>query len=415
MSLSLPSAPGPVSIASSLPGSASDSNSGSYTYTPTAPITSALTPGSTPSSTPYTIPTSSSDPTTVVSTTMTSGYGPSATSSTLLPITANFSSSHKHAGAIAGGVVGGLAAVAALVGCLLFYRYRRKQNHVTHRHGRHSSMSGSHAKYDAYPAENGLAQFSKNKPLRHASTASTATMINPRGDGLARSLSIPRMSSEDASSVEDDKSFSTPSTLNGHKPLDLIEVVPPLPHLESLPTTPSNAAFPDGRTRTRSLTSQNRAAALAQLDSSPTSTHYPPRSPDSVSPSTHRESWDARFLTNPPNSPSATPHSDVEMNRMNRSLSGARRAARKAVPKYDESEFSGPPPSATLPPSGNQQDDGSRSSPTSPSSPHSYKAKSIEDLVNSGLQVPELNHKSSFGDAQALHYLIPDLPPPQRD
>ena len=32
-----------------------------------------------------------------------------------------------------------------------------------------------------------------------------------------------------------------------------------------------------------------------------------------------------------------------------------------------------------------------------------------------GLDVPSLNHKSSFGDGRPVHYLIPDMPPPQKD
>ena len=37
--------------------------------------------------------------------------------------------------------------------------------------------------------------------------------------------------------------------------------------------------------------------------------------------------------------------------------------------------------------------------------------RSREDLEAAGLELPNLNHKSSFGD-RPVHYLIPDMPPP---
>ena len=36
---------------------------------------------------------------------------------------------------------------------------------------------------------------------------------------------------------------------------------------------------------------------------------------------------------------------------------------------------------------------------------------SREDLEAAGMELPNLNHKSSFGD-RPVHYLIPDMPPP---
>lgn len=44
-------------------------------------------------------------------------------------------------------------------------------------------------------------------------------------------------------------------------------------------------------------------------------------------------------------------------------------------------------------------------------------AISREDLLAAGLGagIPDLNHKSSFGDGRMVHYLIPDMPPPPKE
>lgn len=140
---------------------------------------------------------------------------------------------------------------------------------------------------------------------------------------------------------------------------------------------------------------------------------------------------------------------------MNRTSSGARRAARKAVPKYDESEFADDrqhppspeqshPPVALPPPQHPETQDleaardsvyyDSRATPSIPSASSSSTnlhagsstvhgstqaaslttARSREDLVAAGYQLPRLSEKTSFGDMRTVHYLMPDLPPPQR-
>lgn len=380
---------------------------------PSAPLlTPPMPPSSIASASFVSVPTTILDPSVVYTTIVANTSVASATaSSTDVPVIASSSSTHHHVGAIAGGVVGGLAVLAALVGCLLYYRYRRTLAHPVRRLGRNPSFGGSHPKYDAYAVENGAGlgaiPVSKKLPSRHSSTGSAATMVNGR-DSIkhGRSLSIPGLSYEDFS-TEDDKSFFTPSH-HGHKALDLTEDAPPLPALDFIPAAPTDIALPDGRTRTRSLTSQNRAAALAKLDASDSPSAWSqngPRSPDSLSSALRRQSLDARLLSSPPQSPGSVSPSSMEMSRMNRT--SLKRATRKAVPKYDETEFS-PSGSSTPPP---ELENGGADL----SSPSLHTAKSKEDLVAAGLAVPELSHKSSFGEAKAIHYLIPDPPPAQKD
>lgn len=204
---------------------------------------------------------------------------------------------------------------------------------------------------------------------------------------------------------DDEKVPSTPSTLQGHgafgkQSLDDIPVLPMEP--------PSAYAY--GLGRQRSLTSQNRAAALAKLDSNVTVSR----------------SNSARDTQNAASTP-ATPTRD---NRANRASSGGpanKRTPRKAVPKYDEAEFAmsdfpsptetsratSPPPS-TYPPALNRSNSATgRNS----GSRHGSRSGSSANLHSQylGAELPALNHKTSFGDAQPMHYLIPDLPPPQKD
>lgn len=51
--------------------------------------------------------------------------------------------------------------------------------------------------------------------------------------------------------------------------------------------------------------------------------------------------------------------------------------------------------------------DSGASTPTRDTTP----SVSREDVARR-FNVPELNHKSSFGDPRQMHYLVPDLPPP---
>jgi len=317
-------------------------------------------------------------------------------------VVATSSSSHRHAGAIAGGVIGGVAVLVALIAALLIYRYKRKSPYGSRRSRRGPTAGGTPAKHTGEDTFSGYGD--KKSPTRAASTGSAAAMIGGRPDsssiGHGRTSFTPALSREDMSSVEGGYGTPpTPSTLNGHKPMG-IEDIPPLP-LDAMPINPTNVAFPEGRARTRSLTSQNRAAALAKLDSGAVS-QYPPSPSGPFFAASHRTSLDAMALSGAP-----------KVVEMNRSSSGGRRATRKAVPKYKESEFSSPT-SPTYPPTLPDTSDETRtthSAATSSSNLHAMKSR--EDLVAAGFDVPQLNHKTSFG--KPVHYLIPDLPPPQKD
>ena len=222
--------------------------------------------------------------------------------------------------------------------------------------------------------------------------------------------------------------------------------------IESIPEPPPSAG-PQGRLRSKSASQSHRAQALAKLDGG--DRPYPPSPP--------RRSIDASPLGMPVSS------SPYDMGfvppPVNRTSSGggpgARRAVRKPVPALDSADLTPVSPSssptstsplAAVPqPLSRGQSLASTVTMTSMLQPplaatsHSYsrsqespspgpspipspspgrrlrppsqgaptRSRSREDLEAAGVELPTLDHKSSFGD-RPVHYLIPDLPPPQR-
>nr|VWP00775.1 FAD-binding FR-type domain-containing protein [Ganoderma boninense] len=205
--------------------------------------------------------------------------------------------------------------------------------------------------------------------------------------------------------------------------------------IESIPEPPPSAGT-QGRLRSKSASQSHRALALAKLDGG--DRPYPP---------SHRprRSIDASPMTMPVGSP-------YDMGFVpppaNRASSGGRRATRKPVPALDSGDLpvsmspsSSPTSTSPLsrgqslastvtmvstlqphpqPPASRSRDSPSPSPSPSPAQrlrPPSQAAptrsRSREDLEAAGVELPTLDHKSSFGD-RPVHYLIPDLPPPQR-
>lgn len=377
-----------------------------------------------------------------------------------------------HAGAIAGGVIGGIALLVALIGVVLFFRSRYSLiSSRIHRHRRQSSANvGTFRKWDGLgsrtsnigmpiPIANPAAAYkTAQPPSRHPSTGSTAVMLSGHDSSVGHGY---YGDDEEKSPVP-----TAQSSMHGHEPLEYASSHPYDFPPGSVPATPTSAAFPPGRPRARS-TSQNRALAFAKLDAGVPRSPTSPGSPQSAY---NRQSLDGRMLSSPPTSPSAHPG---EMIRLNRTSSGARRATRKAVPKYDETDFQDsapvhstpPPPVAAAIQALATQDSENRSSvyydsrsAATPSSartsssnlhegestlhdkdstlhdrestlhdkestlhepthagPSIKTARSREDLIAAGYQIPKLTEKASWGDMRNVHYLIPDMPPPQRD
>ena len=209
--------------------------------------------------------------------------------------------------------------------------------------------------------------------------------------------------------------------------------------IESLPEPPPSAGS-QGRARSKSASQSHRALALAKLDgsesmpASPRSARVPPRPIDSPSVGVlASRPYEMGFIPSPVNrSSSGGGHS------------GARRAARKPVPALDSADTLPSPTSTVTPPlsagasvsrgqslastvtttsyrspvdaSGHPMYRNDSQSSTNLRAPAAAtpRSRSREDLEAAGLELPSLNHKSSFGD-RPVHYLIPDMPPPPRN
>ncbi|TBU38145.1 hypothetical protein BD309DRAFT_548959 [Dichomitus squalens] len=365
------------------------------------------------------------------------GSSPSPTSSsTALPVHAAASGKSK-AGAIAGGVVGGVVIVAAALAAYIFFglcrrsptRSRRRAMDGSAPLGKWGGLSSRDSGMDvSAPAVGGKGAVVAALPHKHtrATSESTSANLSPISSTAHGHLS----SATTLAGVEEEKAMGY------GKGYEYIESVPPLAYkgnrrrssastsyqgqltpIESIPE-PNPSAGSQGRARSKSASQSHRALALAKLDGGSI-----PASPP----------YEMGFLPSP----------------MNRSSSGAghsgpRRAARKPVPALSSADTLPSPTSTATPtvPTGASVSRGQSLASTATAT--SYRAlnevpahpmyrndsqsstnlrapaaapsrsRSREDLEAAGLELPSLNHKSSFGD-RPVHYLIPDLPPPPRN
>ncbi|KAI0371393.1 hypothetical protein BV20DRAFT_993708 [Pilatotrama ljubarskyi] len=432
---------------------------------------SCLSSSSTSSSTPT--------PTSAPSVIATSNSASPTSSSTILPVT-DAVSSHSRAGAIAGGVIGGVAIIAAAVAAYIYFglcrrtptRSRRREldgsgrpGHLGKWGGLSSRDSGMDVGLPVSTAPtSGRTPVVLGLPKKRGTTESTGPILSPLSStAYGHSTTSRGVSDDDISSLAHEEK-APPS--RGH---ELFESVPPVAgdrRRSSLsspgvtpPITPTAAPHSAqgflGRARAKSSSQSHRALALAKLDGEPGSS--PPSSvpptPRTRSPTVPRRSVDSmqlRTFDAPPMPMQVNPGGYVEASTMGRTSSGngPRRATRKPVPTLDESDMM-PPPSATAPsfssasvtstavsrgPSVASSSGGSRSPGPSPqpmyrnksdsgsgstlraggASPVPGRQHSREDLIAAGMELPNLNHKSSFGDKQ-VHYIIPDMPPPPRE
>ncbi|KAJ7034204.1 hypothetical protein C8F04DRAFT_1350071 [Mycena alexandri] len=344
-----------------------------------------------------------------------SGGQPTSSGSTgTLPVSGSGSSKVNN-GAIAGGVIGGLAVIAAAIAA---YFYRRNASMATapdaanNRSRRWDDLGSTDWKAKAFPT----------RRLRGASgrqwqTDSIGPMLSHDANvhviGSVGTDSRPLQIKEGLNEYEGNSDFypsqekisrsptrSNPFSESGHDD-DSITPLPGSGVTRNSSTSTSSyinnnfsrpRSYPGSRYGSPTSTSgdgpfsnsaqNNTTSSLSHLDSS-----YPP-SPALASGTSHEGGLGSRRGS--AGEPIAT---------------GSHHTLRKPVPQYNLSDpvLTSPPPApmSFLP----QDSDGSR-----------------EGSLHSGVGVgdlPKLTHRSSFGadtaGGRALHYLIPDMPPPQRD
>ena len=428
-----------------------------------AATSSSSIPSSTSSSS---IPTSQS-----MSMTTSSSASQSPTSS------ADFASSTSHTGAIVGGVIGGVVIIAALVAAYVFFGLCSRRPSRSRRSGSagHVGKWGGLSSRDSGMNEAGAPTSGKSASAlahkkRMARTESTGAMLSLSA-GMARghdSMDVRATSDEDIhtlADVEDDKAMALALGF------EYVETVPPLAAnvdrrrssastsgviLPSVPEPmPSVGAI--GRHRAHSSSQSHRAMALSRLDVVQSYCHHSPGAPTELnpySPYTPTPSFPPSPAT--PLSPASPPFPAVGVSRTpSGGGNNPRRGARKPVPALNPNDVDAPrtaqpSPVSTSPspiPLSKGHSSTSSSGGMSPSplygmnesrtsgltmdtvtatvTSHTHlsaspstgmgiqKQRSREDLEAAGLELPNLNHKSSFGD-RPVHYLIPDMPPPRR-
>ncbi|KAJ7474529.1 hypothetical protein B0H11DRAFT_2236210 [Mycena galericulata] len=382
--------------------------------------------------------TSSSPPSTSTSNSSTasptsSGAGSSSSGGTL-PVDA-VSSSKVNRGAIAGGVIGGLAVIAAAIAAYFYLRYATASTSPSPRRRGTRTWGGlgsTDSKARTYPSSSRAVGATVDR--HHSQSDSVGPMLDNNvyvignvgidsrpsrmnegleGDEEVDSYFSP--SQEKISSPTHGSPIHSPFSDPGHidddaVPLDLITPVPgtgitrnsststssymnnnfsrPRSHPSSpysgSPTTPTASPFSNAAQNTTSST-------LGHSDPST----YPP------SPSPAYPSGTSQTIAEVPGAPVARRSSQGEP-----IASGSRRTPRKPVPQYNPTDPAlMSPPARTTPLPG-------AAAPGSDSS-----SSSREGSMRSGREGgPTLNHKASFGaEGRAVHYLMPDMPPPQRD
>ncbi|KAJ7770104.1 hypothetical protein B0H16DRAFT_1517271 [Mycena metata] len=372
-------------------------------------VSCTLAPASTTSSGPVSTASSGSGTSTA------SGGQPTSSGSTgTLPVSG--SSSHKsvNKGAIAGGVIGGLAVIAAAIAAYFYIRYASASTApgaARNRSRKWDGLGSTDSKARGYPTavsgrHNSQAD-SVGPILSHDSNVyvigsvgidSRPSRIN---DGLDEDEGISDFYPSQEK-ISGSPSRSNPFSESGHDddsvPLDLIT---PLP---------GSAVTRNSSTSTSSYMNNN----FSRPRSHPGSPYGSPTSPSGDSPFSnnntssslnHPESSYPPTATPSPAFPSGTSQDGSFRPRRGSAgeplASGSRRTPRKPVPQYNPTD-----PALTSPPPPPM--------PTLPQDSDSSREGSLRS-IGAG-DVPRLSHKASFGaEGRAVHYLIPDMPPPQRD
>lgn len=332
---------------------------------------------------------SSSISTPTTSSTTSSISSPSSPASSSDPATG--STKKTNVGAIAGGVIGGVIILAVGLAALLLLRKNKRASRS--RRATNVGWGGLKSTDSQDPfSGGGQAPGHSSSGGNHGPTESMGGILNDSGPAAADN------SQEDLYSIVDEKGSPTSPSVLGNA-----DFVPPLPYNNrraSVTSSINNQATNYSRPRTSSVRNSNNSIPLAD-------TQPPSRSRASVDIADYARSASLPGMSRPTVSPRKPEFSSAEMIPMGRSTSsnsalGARRASRKPVPQYDASELEGHSSSSNveLPSFDFESSQISGDSPVRPGG---------SDGPFGGL-----NHKSSFGDAKQMHYLIPDMPPPAR-
>lgn len=369
--------------------------------------------------------------------------------------TGNNSGSRVNKGAIAGGVIGGVALLAAIIAVFVNYRLCRPASATgSPRSPRRSKGAwGGLGSVDTTYSSRSVSQSSKLKSNAYAA----AIGAGARGDKYrSQSESIgPILESQtNINSPNPNIEVPTPGTSNEdvnsinlspfEEKYPVNEAVDPFSGTDAISALPL-ARPNNARQSSGSTSSGNHNYAHSQNQNTnnnresqtyaPNNNFSRPRSTsDHQLKSPRRVSVDySKYpgLDLTPTSPSRNDYPPPMSAAMSRSSSGgARRTPRKPVPAYTpdiSQSFAAHAPSPARARAHTTRDYAAPDMPSDASfiatatdadgssvrSGRSGRSGTTASHTH-GAGMPELNHKSSFGDMRPVHYLIPDMPPPSR-
>jgi len=393
-----------------------------------APPASASSASSVPN------PTSSGGPTSPIST----GGAAQTSSAATLPVTSGSSSSKVNRGAIAGGVIGGLAVIAAAIAAYFYLRYASASTASgasgKKRTRKWAGLGSTDSKAKMYPSTSRSAAGAAVSGRHHSQSDSIGPMISSHDSNLyvIGNVGIDSRPSRRAETLDEEEdevnSYFSPSQEKISSPSNGSPLRSPFSEsghghdedavpLDFIAPLPGNSAVTrNSSTSTSSYMNNN----FSRPRSHPTSPYSSPTIGEGPFSDSARNTTTSTLGHDPssyPPTPSpaypsgtsqAMSESPVPARRgsIGEPIAGpTRRTPRKPVPQYNPTDptLSSPPPAmpSPLPPV------------------HDYSDSSREGSIRSGAgaaqELPRLTHKGSFGDGRPVHYLIPDMPPPQRD
>ncbi|KAJ7484314.1 hypothetical protein FB451DRAFT_1363861 [Mycena latifolia] len=369
-----------------------------------------------------TVSTSTSASSSVPSTTFDSTSSASPTSSGgVFPVDAV--SSKVNRGAIAGGVIGGLAVLAAAIAAYFYLRYASASGASPARRGtrKWGGLGSTDSKAKPYPSASRALGGASDR--HHSQSDSVGPMldndvyvignvgIDSRGSRMNEGLeeedevnSYFSPSQEKFSSPTNGSPLRSPFSDPGHDadavPMDLITPLPGSPVTRNSSTSTSSYM--------NNNFSRPRSHPSSPYSGSPTSPTPDALFSNSANNNTTSSLGQPESSSPSPAFPSGTSQMTADSPPPRRGSAGEplRRTPRKPVPQYnptDPSLTSPPLPPATPLPAVHDSDSSREGSVRSGRS-----GVGLQDLS-------KLSHKASFGDGRPVHYLIPDMPPPQRE
>jgi len=300
-------------------------------------------------------------------------------------------SHHVNRGAIAGGVVGGLAVAVAVIAVFIFFRCRQSpRGVVTRSSGWGGLMSAESQNTSTKPRKSGLRRGMDNDPFRSIPASrrqSQADSVGPLNLNPGPFSSTGTFD-EDVTSLSLEKVIAptVPEMFSGiRSSVGTVEGMPPLPNNRDNRRSSASVKYADNANYSR-----------------PRRTKSYGNSTNDSRVMNRRNSVDGHHGHPPPTS------GEGEMIPMSRSASGSvRRTPRKPVPVYDP--FDLPPTIYNEHPNGNTDE----SSSDHHSHGHNFNSNISLSSQHSVAQMV-LVHKASFGEMdpnRPMHYLIPDMPP----